>query len=88
MCIRDRGEAELFEAMAEGGAAGVLAQDEMCMGDSDQRGSHDLVAERVGEHAVLMNSRLVSKSIGAHHCLVRRGLEGDDLAQYLSLIHI
>ena len=70
--------------MAQRGAAGVLAEDEMRFGDADQRRRHDLVAERVGQHAVLVNAGLVRKGVVADDGLVGRGLEGDDLAEHLA----
>ena len=77
-------EAELLEAMAQRGAAGVLAEHEMRLGDADRRGGHDFVAERVGQHAVLVNAGLVSESVIADDGLVGGGLEGDDLAEGLA----
>src|SRR6266568_3518757 len=76
--------AKLLEAVAQRCAAGVLTEYEMGLRDANQGGSHDFVAERVGEHAVLMDARLVSESIRAHDGLVGRWLEGDDLAEHLA----
>src|ERR1035438_8958043 len=70
--------------MAESGAAGMLAEDKMGFGDANQRWSHDLVAEGVGQHAVLVDAGLVGKGVVAHDSLVWRGPEGDDLPQYLA----
>ena len=77
-------EAQLFQSMPQRRAAGVLAQHQMRLGHAHQRGSHDLVAERVGQHTVLMNAGLVRKSVVAHDCLVGRRAKGDDLAQHLA----
>ncbi len=48
--------AQLLKPMAQGRAAGVLAEYEMSFGDADQPWRHDFVAERVGQHAVLVNA--------------------------------
>src|ERR1017187_1200358 len=56
----------------------------MCFGYAYKRGGHDLVAEGVGQHAVLVYSGLVRKSIVSHNCFVGRRAEGDDLAQHLA----
>src|SRR5581483_3781570 len=72
-------ESELFETMTQGGPARVLAEHQMGPRDSHQSGSHDLVAKRIGKHAVLVNARFMRESIGADDCLVGRRLERDDL---------
>src|ERR1035441_2938154 len=62
----------------------MLAQTQMCLGNSDQCGCHDLIAERVGQHSMLMNARLVRKCVIAYDGLVWRGAKGDDLPQHLA----
>ena len=42
--------------MAQGGAAGVLAEHQVRFRDADQRRRHDFVAERIGQHAVLVDA--------------------------------
>ena len=70
--------------MAQRGAAGVLAENQVRAGDADQGRGHDFVAERVGQHAVLMDAGLVGEGVVADDGLVGRGLEGDELAEHLA----
>ena len=71
--------AELYgEAVLEGAAAGVLAEDEGAFARcADGLGRHDLVGERVDHHAVLVNAGGMGEGIGADDGLVRGGTEGD-----------
>ena len=70
--------------MAQRRAAAVLAQHQVRAAHAHQRWRHNLVAQRVGQHAVLVDAALVRKGVGAHNRLVGRGLEGDDLAQHFA----
>ena len=76
--------AEFGEAMLEGAAAGVFAENDVVGGDADGLGRHDLVGERVGEHAVLVDAGLVREGVGADDGLVGRAAEADDLGQHLA----
>ena len=48
--------AEFAEALLEHAAAAVFAEHHVVGGDADRLGRHDLVGERVGHYAVLVNA--------------------------------
>ena len=73
--LAGEGEAKLFETMPEGSAAGVFAEDEMGLGYANEGGGHDLVAEGVGQHAVLVDAGLVGKALSPTMALLGEGLE-------------
>ena len=62
--------AQLGHAVAQGVAAGVLAQDQVGLGDADLLGTHDLVGGALLEHAVLVDARLVGEGVAADDRLV------------------
>ena len=64
-------EAQTLHSVAQRRAARVLAKHQVGLGHAHQGGRHDLVAKRVGQHAVLVNPRLVRKRVIAHNRLVR-----------------
>src|ERR1700722_13250581 len=66
------GKAKLFKPMRQGTPAGMLAQHPAIVGYAHRSRSHDLVSQRVGQHAVLMNTCLMGKCIAAHNRLVGR----------------
>jgi hypothetical protein len=55
--------AEFFETLANGVTAGVFAEDELGVARANGFGSHDLVGEGIGHHAVLVDARLVGEGI-------------------------
>jgi hypothetical protein len=67
------GQSRAARGVAQCGAAGVLAEDELRAAAPTRGGRHDLVAERVGQHAVLVNAGLVREGVGADDGLVGRG---------------
>jgi len=71
--------AEFLQPLRERRSAGMLAKDEAVSGSPDRRRVQDFVGEGVGEHSVLMNAGFVGKCVSAHHGLVRRRSEADDL---------
>ena len=62
--------AQLVDPVAQGVAAGVLAQDQVGLGDADLLGTHDLVGRALLEHAVLVDARLVGEGVAADDRLV------------------
>ncbi len=64
----------------------------MLCGDADRLGRHDLVGERVGHHAVLVDAGLVREGVGADDGLVGRAAEADELgkdfARGVELFHL
>ncbi len=60
--------------------------------DADGLGRHDLVGERVGHHAVLVDAGLVREGVGADDGLVGRAAEADELGEHLTgreeLVHL
>ena len=49
----------------------MFAQHQFVAWHADRFGSHDFVAQRIADHAVLMNAGFVRESIAADDCLVR-----------------
>src|SRR5215204_7174055 len=70
---------EFFEAAGERVPARVLAEDDAVRRHADRLWRHDLVAERIREHAVLVYSGLVRKGVAPHDGLIRLYPEADDL---------
>ncbi len=64
--------AQLLQARAEAGTAGVLAHHQPAPGPADRLGGHDLVGRALLQHAVLVDAGLVREGVGAHDRLVRR----------------
>ncbi len=62
--------AEFFEALFEHAAAAVFAEHEVGRWHADGLGRHDLVGERVGHHAVLVDAGLVGEGVGSDDGLV------------------
>ena len=63
---------ELGRGDVERAAAAVFAEHEVLAANADRGRRHDLVGERVGEHAVLVNAALVREGVGADDGLVGR----------------
>ena len=76
--------AEVARRSLEGAAAGVLAEDDVGGAGADAFGGHDLVGERVGEHAVLVDAGLVGEGVGADDGLVGGAAEADALGEDLA----
>ena len=76
--------AEFGEAVFEGAAAGVFAEDDVLAGEADGRGRHDFVGQRVGEHAVLVDAGLVGEGVFADDGLVGRAPKLMHLAEHLA----
>jgi hypothetical protein len=76
--------AEFFETVAKGVTAGVFAEDELGVARANGFGSHDLVGEGIGHHAVLVDARLVGEGIGSDDGLVRRAAKGDTVGEHLA----
>src|ERR1041384_3546692 len=76
-------EAEFRVALRERVAARVLAQDDSIRRHADRLGRHYLVAERVRQHAVLVNPSLVREGVAADDGLVRLHVEADDFGERL-----
>jgi len=66
---------ELLEAVPVRGLAGVFPEHEAVGFQADRGRSHNLVSLTVLEHTVLVDPRLVGKSVGSHDGLV--GLDRD-----------
>ena len=64
-------EAQLLERVAQGVAAGVLAEHERVRLEPDRGGVHDLVGGALLQHAVLVDAGLVREGVAAHDRLVR-----------------
>src|ERR1051326_1335673 len=60
-------------------AAGVFAQYKFVAGYADGFRRHDLVTQRVGDNAVLVNAGLVREGIASDNRLIRLRREADDL---------
>ena len=58
-------EAEVLHAIVERGAARVLSKDEVRVVEPDRLRRHDLVRQRVLQHAVLVDAGLVRECVGA-----------------------
>ncbi len=54
------------------------------MGDAYGLRGHDLVGERVDDHAVLVNAGGVGEGVGSYDGLVGRGAEADALGKHLA----
>ena len=63
-------QTHLLERVGERVASGMLAQHDLRRLLTDRRRIDDLVGLAVGEHAVLMDSRLVRERVAADNCLV------------------
>jgi hypothetical protein len=61
----------------------VFAEDELGVARANGFGSHDLVGEGIGRHAVLVDARLVGEGVGSDDGLVRRAAKGDTLGEHL-----
>ncbi len=68
--------AELGELGAEGVAARMLAHHQRSLRDADAFGRHDLVGERVLEHAVLVDAALMREGVAPDDRLVVLHREG------------
>ena len=71
--------AKLFKAVGQRAAAGVLAEYQVGVAGAYRRRRHNLVGQRIGQHAVLVNTRFMRKSIGSDHRLVGRSAKADAL---------
>src|SRR5262245_44902616 len=78
---------ELFQAVAERVAPGVLAQHVARAFGADRGRRYDLVRTRVLEHAVLVPPALVGEGIGAHDGLVRLNRDTGQALQHLAGRH-
>ena len=67
--------AELLELALEAAPAGQLADRQLAAGQPDRLRRHDLVGQRVLDHAVLVDARLVGEGVAADDRLV--GLDGE-----------
>ena len=76
--------AEFVEAVFEGAATGVLAEDEALADVADRGWGEDLVGEGVGEHAVLVDAGGVGEGVGADDGFVGRGAEADAAGEHLA----
>ena len=70
--------------MLERAAAAVLAEHDVVRGDADGRRRHDLVGQRIGHHAVLVDAGLVREGVGADDGFVGRAAEADELGEQLA----
>lgn len=73
--------AEHGQALAQRGAARVLAQHEARVGNAHVLRPHDLVGVAVPEHAVLVDARLVGERVVAHDRLVALHALAGELAE-------
>ena len=62
-------------------AAGVLTQRQVVSGHTHRLRSHDLVAQRIADHPVLVDTSLMSKGIAADNGLIGLRAKADDLGQ-------
>src|SRR6266705_730047 len=62
----------------------MLAQDQFVCRNSHGLRSHDFVAQRITDYAVLVNSGFVRKRIAPDNCLVRLHAEADNLREQLT----
>src|SRR6266852_5086497 len=76
--------AEFFVAQGQSVTAGVLAQHEFVSRNSDRLRRHDLVTERIADHAVLMYARFVRKRVAPDNRFVRLHAKSDDLREQLT----
>ena len=63
-------QAHLGQRVGEGVAAGVLAEDDLAAGLADAPCVDDLVGRALGQHAVLVDARLVGERVATHDRLV------------------
>ena len=71
--------AQCLGAIGQGGAAAVLAQHQIGLGQAHVLGPHDLVGAALLEHAVLMDAGLVGKGVAADDRLVALHLNARDV---------
>src|SRR6266566_417087 len=62
----------------------MLAQDEFVCRNSHRLRSHDFIAQRIADYAVLVNPGFVRKRIAPDNCLVRLYAEADNLREQLT----
>ena len=72
--------AELLELALEAAPAGQLADRELAAGEPDRLRRHDLVGQRVLDHAVLVDARLVRERVAADDRLVGLDREAGEVA--------
>ena len=72
--------AQLAELALEALPAGQLADRQLAAGEPDRLGRHDLVGQRVLDHAVLVDPRLVGERVAADDRLVRLDREAGQVA--------
>ena len=72
--------AEVAQLLLEALAAGQLADRQLAAGEPDRLRGHDLVGERVLDHAVLVDPALVGEGVGAHDGLVGLDREAGEVA--------
>src|SRR5262249_38893834 len=70
--------AELLQLFLKSMAAGMLAHDERCLADADALRSHDLVSPGILQHAVLVDTAFMRKSVSPDDRLVILHREGAD----------
>jgi len=76
--------AESFETVGQSVTAGVFAEDELGVARANGFGSHDLVGEGIGHHAVLVDARLMGEGVGSDDGLIGRADKGDTLGEHLA----
>src|SRR6266404_6101527 len=72
-------DAQFAVAQGKSVAAGVFAQDDGVGGDAHRLRSHDLVAERITKHTMLVDPSLMCESIAADDRLIGLHLYANDL---------
>ena len=86
LVIPDLAVAERPQLVAEGGAAGVLAHDEVRLVPADAFRRHDLVGGRVLEDTILVDAALVREGVAPDDRLVGLHVEARDARQHLGQV--
>src|ERR1700678_800692 len=83
---------QLFHAISQRATPAVFSEDKVRANDANRSRSHDLVGQRIGHHAVLVNAGLVCEGVGSNNSFVWRAAEADELAEKLAcrveLVHL
>ncbi len=78
---------QVGEGLSQGVAPRMLSEDQLTVHEPHALRIHDLVRERVGQHPVLMDARLVRECVSAHDRLVRLNLVPGEAAHHAAGTH-
>ena len=76
--------AELFAANVERVTTGMLAQHQLRIGHAHGLRRHNLISQRILEHAVLVDSRLVREGVASGNSFIRLHGHAGNFAEHLA----